>query len=809
MSERHDTAVVATVAGVAVDTRHWIDGRRVTSPATFPDASPIDGAPLAEIARGGAAEAAAAVTAARAAFPGWAATGREERARILHAIADGVEKRIEELAAVETADNGALLRSHRRGVMPRVAHNFRFFADWLLTLGHEDFETRGHTNHVSWDPAGVCALITPWNAPLMLATWKVAPALAAGNTVVLKPAEVGPAHRLPARRHRRRGRAARRRAQRPPGLRRGGRRRPRPRTRDVARISFTGSVPTARRIAARRGRQPDPRQPRARRQVPAAGLRRRRPGPRRRAGRRAVRQRRPGLPRRHPAAGRGLHRRGVHPAPRREGRRAAAGRPARRGHRHRPQHPPRPRSHASTVSSSARWPPAPAPSSAAAPTPSWAGSTTARPSSRTSPPDARDRHGGGLRPGADPADLRHRGRGRRAGQRHPFRPGRHARDRRPGARRAGHHAAGRRHRLGQLLLRTRPAGARSAAHGQSGIGREGGTWSFDFYCDVKNTVTAPKGHGSTMGEIVGAGICSPMCPRSCCPRPTRLELNEGKDTTLVAGLQRLRREVFETPDYDTVVRARLALGHHRGVRRHRPRPPRRAVHVRGAAARDVPDPVRLPRRPRTRPRDSRARRASTAPGSPPIDDPLPADLLRHGQPVEVPRRGLGKRWISMASCQTGDTEDFLRARPGARATASPPPTARCCSSPPAPCRTPSGRCARSATTRPATPRTSSRPRRARPTRSASPGSRQGATTGSSTHARVPGPTGPRRGSPLPDDGRRARRGRGDRAGPPVQRVRELGRHRPGAHLVRPAGRRLDRARGDEPEPACATTRVTT
>ncbi|GAA1401317.1 5-carboxymethyl-2-hydroxymuconate semialdehyde dehydrogenase [Kitasatospora putterlickiae] len=132
------------------------------------------------------------VAAAKAAFPGWAATPRAERARLLHAIADGVERRVEELAQVETADNGALLRSHRRGVMPRVAHNFRFFADWLLTLGHEDFETRGHTNQVSWDPAGPCVLITPWNAPLMLATWKVAPALAAGNTVVLKPAEWSP-----------------------------------------------------------------------------------------------------------------------------------------------------------------------------------------------------------------------------------------------------------------------------------------------------------------------------------------------------------------------------------------------------------------------------------------------------------------------------------------------------------------------------------------------------------------------------------------------------------------------------------------
>jgi 5-carboxymethyl-2-hydroxymuconic-semialdehyde dehydrogenase len=183
---------MAVVAGVAVDTGHWIGGERVGSAAAFTDVSPIDEQPLAEVARGGAAEADAAVTAASRAFPGWARTSREDRARILHAIADGVDKRVEELARVETADNGALIRSHRRGVMPRVAHNFRFFADRLLRLGHDDFETRGHRNHVAWDPAGVCALITPWNAPLMLATWKVAPALAAGNTVVLKPAEWSP-----------------------------------------------------------------------------------------------------------------------------------------------------------------------------------------------------------------------------------------------------------------------------------------------------------------------------------------------------------------------------------------------------------------------------------------------------------------------------------------------------------------------------------------------------------------------------------------------------------------------------------------
>jgi acyl-CoA reductase-like NAD-dependent aldehyde dehydrogenase len=237
------------VSGVSVDTRHWIGGERVASAVTFTDVSPIDGSVLGEIARGGPEEARAAVAAAKAAFPGWAATSRAERARILHAIADGVDKRIEELAIVETTDNGALLRSHRRGVMPRVAHNFRFFADWLLKLDHEDFDTRGHNNHVSWDPAGPSVLITPWNAPLMLSSWKVAPALAAGNTVILKPAEWTPLTcsllaDIAAE------------AGLPPGVLNvvqgygaevGDTLTSHP---DVRRISFTGSVPTAKRIAA-------------------------------------------------------------------------------------------------------------------------------------------------------------------------------------------------------------------------------------------------------------------------------------------------------------------------------------------------------------------------------------------------------------------------------------------------------------------------------------------------------------------------------------------------------------------------------
>lgn len=181
-----------TVEGVEVDTRHWIGGRRVASATTFTDISPIDEGVLGEISAGGAEEVDAAVAAAQKAFPAWAALTHDERADVLDRVADAIDARAEDLAVVETRDNGSLLRSHRRSVMPRVGMNFRYFADMLRELSHPDREVRGHRERITWDPAGVTAIITPWNAPLMLATWRIGPALAAGNTVVLKPPEWAP-----------------------------------------------------------------------------------------------------------------------------------------------------------------------------------------------------------------------------------------------------------------------------------------------------------------------------------------------------------------------------------------------------------------------------------------------------------------------------------------------------------------------------------------------------------------------------------------------------------------------------------------
>ncbi len=241
---------MATVAGVEVDTRHFIGGKRVTSDSTFADHSPIDGTFLADISRGGKREVDLAVAAAKAAFPIWSQMSPTERGAILNRVADIIESRIEDLAIVETTDNGgSLLRSHRRGVMPRVAMNFRFFADYAMNqLKYPDFETRGHTNHVTWDPAGVTGIITPWNAPLMLATWRIGPALAAGDTVVAKPPEWAPLTAslladITAE------------AGMPPGVfnvvqgfgeEAGAALTAHP---DLSRISFTGSVPTAKLVA--------------------------------------------------------------------------------------------------------------------------------------------------------------------------------------------------------------------------------------------------------------------------------------------------------------------------------------------------------------------------------------------------------------------------------------------------------------------------------------------------------------------------------------------------------------------------------
>jgi 5-carboxymethyl-2-hydroxymuconic-semialdehyde dehydrogenase len=187
------------LAAVPVDRRHWIGGERVATagspPATADELelfSPIDGSPLGGIAAGGPAEVVAAVDAARAAAPRWAGLGPEGRGRLLDRFAQGILDRRDDLAVVETLDNGSLLAGNVKRVVDRAAHNIAFFADWARTLSPAPIAGPVVDNHVRYEPAGVAALIVPWNAPLLLSTWKLGPALAAGDTVVLKPPEWAP-----------------------------------------------------------------------------------------------------------------------------------------------------------------------------------------------------------------------------------------------------------------------------------------------------------------------------------------------------------------------------------------------------------------------------------------------------------------------------------------------------------------------------------------------------------------------------------------------------------------------------------------
>jgi len=187
---------VTEVEGVKVPTGHMIGGEWTESDATFEVRSPLDwdGWKLADVSAGGRFEVDAAVTAAREAFGAWAELGPEGRLPYLSRLADAIETAVPDLAAVETVDNGSLLEAMRERVLPRGANNIRFFADYAVERLDEPARTLhgGERNRVRHDPAGVTAVSTPWNAPFMLATWRVGPALAAGNTVVLKPPEWAP-----------------------------------------------------------------------------------------------------------------------------------------------------------------------------------------------------------------------------------------------------------------------------------------------------------------------------------------------------------------------------------------------------------------------------------------------------------------------------------------------------------------------------------------------------------------------------------------------------------------------------------------
>jgi 5-carboxymethyl-2-hydroxymuconic-semialdehyde dehydrogenase len=171
---------------------HLINGRAVASAEYFETVNPATQEALAEVARGGEKEVDAAVEAARAAFPAWAGKPAPERAKLLRNLGDLIVKHVPDIARIETRDTGQAIAQTARQLVPRSADNFYYFAEMCVRVDGHTYPTPTHLNYTLFHPVGVCALISPWNVPFMTATWKVAPALAFGNTAVLKMSELSP-----------------------------------------------------------------------------------------------------------------------------------------------------------------------------------------------------------------------------------------------------------------------------------------------------------------------------------------------------------------------------------------------------------------------------------------------------------------------------------------------------------------------------------------------------------------------------------------------------------------------------------------
>lgn len=241
-----------SIAGFDVSPHHYIGGQRVASGELFDLHCPIDQSLLGRISEGTPAHVDAAIVAAQAAYPAWSALTAAERKPYLDRFAAEIGKRVDAFCQLESNDAGILLSRMKHGVIPRAMLNITWFAEHALSLQDRPLETEQATHIVRHDPAGVVVIITPWNSPLMLATWKLGPALAAGNTVIIKPPEWAPltsslladcAHAagLP---------AGVLNIVQGSGAGTGARLVSDPR---LARISFTGSVPTAKWIAQAAG----------------------------------------------------------------------------------------------------------------------------------------------------------------------------------------------------------------------------------------------------------------------------------------------------------------------------------------------------------------------------------------------------------------------------------------------------------------------------------------------------------------------------------------------------------------------------
>ena len=174
---------------------HWIDGtpREAASGMWLPVQEPATGETYAEVADGDVDDVASAIRAAQAAFPAWSALPASERARWLEKLAAAVEARLDEFALAEARDGGKPISLARHAEIPRAVSNLRFFAHAATQFASEFHHGEAGMHYTLRTPLGVVGTVSPWNLPLYLFTWKIAPALAAGNTVVAKPSEVTPA----------------------------------------------------------------------------------------------------------------------------------------------------------------------------------------------------------------------------------------------------------------------------------------------------------------------------------------------------------------------------------------------------------------------------------------------------------------------------------------------------------------------------------------------------------------------------------------------------------------------------------------
>src|SRR3977135_1535804 len=169
----------------------WVDAE---SGKTFATPNPSTGQTLAEVAEAAKAAIDKAVAAARRAFEGkWSKLSARDRGRLLYKLSQLIEEHAKDLAELETQDNGKPIKESLYVDLPQVAENFEYFAGWATKIEGETIPVPGNMfNYTLREPVGVCGQIIPWNFPLLMAAWKLAPALAAGNTVVLKPAEQTP-----------------------------------------------------------------------------------------------------------------------------------------------------------------------------------------------------------------------------------------------------------------------------------------------------------------------------------------------------------------------------------------------------------------------------------------------------------------------------------------------------------------------------------------------------------------------------------------------------------------------------------------